>query len=56
MMMKLSQAIAITFFLYLITEIDKPTPVPTPLSISSQQPIGLKVLPQPAVNGFKPRL
>lgn len=55
-MMKLSQAIAITFFLYLIMEMDKLISVPTPLSVTSQQSIGLKLIPQPTADLLKPKL
>jgi hypothetical protein len=57
MLMRLCQAIAITFLLHLIMGMDKLTAVqPSPVVITPRQSIGLKAVPQPVLNPGKPRL
>lgn len=57
MLIRLSQAIAITFFLYLITGMDNPTSVQTPSKTATEQlPIGFKQVPQPTSEAIKPKL
>lgn len=56
MLVRLSQATAITFLLYLITSMGHFTSSRPISEAATQQPIGLKVLPQPTLETNKPRL
>lgn len=57
MLMRLSQAIIITFFLYLITGMGNSTFVQAPSEAAIQQlPIGFKQLPKPTSETMKPKL